>query len=208
VTGDDGRTAVLFDLDGVLIDSFEAWFRLTNRTRRHLGFPDLERDFFRAHFGQGVEDDLDVFFPGHPFETVDGFFSEHFLDEIEHVVVDPSTIPILGRLGARGHPLAIVTNTRRGLADAMLDALGLAGRVDAVAASGDAPRDKPAPDLVLLACERIGREPARAILVGDSRFDREAAVAAGVPFVGFRTDGPRRIERLVDLPALLDGGAG
>jgi HAD superfamily hydrolase (TIGR01509 family) len=203
VSGDDPRP-VLFDLDGVLIDSFEAWLRVTNRACRALGFDELTRERFRGSFGQGVEDDVDDFFPGRTFEEVDGFFHAHFLEEIEHVVVFPETGPTLRSLRKRGHPLAIVTNTRRGLAAEMLDALSLDTLVDTVVASGDAPRDKPAPDLVLLACERLGVQPGRSWFVGDSAFDREAAMAAGATFVGLGIDGTHRVERLGELLSVTD----
>ena len=58
---------------------------------------------------------------------------------------------------------------------------------------------KPAPDLVLLACRELGVAPAEAVLVGDSRYDREAARAAGAGFVGLGIDGDTRIERLGEL---------
>jgi len=58
---------------------------------------------------------------------------------------------------------------------------------------------KPSPQLVQLACRELGVEPAEAWMVGDSRFDRQAAQAAGVFFVGLGIDGDRRIERLSEL---------
>ena len=67
----------------------------------------------------------------------------------------------------------------------------------------DVPRAKPAPDLVLRACERLGVAPGEAILVGDTRFDREAAAAAGVRFVGLRLEGDVKLERLSDVRLLL-----
>ena len=68
----------------------------------------------------------------------------------------------------------------------------------------DVPNGKPAPDMVLEACCRLGVEPARAVVVGDSRYDREAAAAARVRFVGLRLDGGRRIERLSETLDVID----
>jgi HAD superfamily hydrolase (TIGR01509 family) len=67
------------------------------------------------------------------------------------------------------------------------------------ATSDRVPHAKPAPDLLLLACRELGVEPSQAMLIGDSRYDREAAKAAGVRFVGFGIDGDERIERLSEL---------
>lgn len=197
------RVAVLFDLDGVLVDSYEAWFRLVNRARVAFGFETVDRARFDRGWGQGVTQDVDDYFAGRTLEEVDGYFNSRFMDEIEHVVVDAATHATLDRLRAAGHPVAVVTNTRRPLAEQMLAALEIRPRIDDLAAAGDAPRDKPAPDLVLLACERLGRGTDGAVMVGDSAYDRDAARAAGVLFVGFRTEGDRRVERLDEIPDLL-----
>jgi len=195
--------AVLFDLDGVLIDSFEAWLRLVRRARRDMGFGGLTREEFARGFGQGVEDDAELLFPGRTVAEVDAVFNSGFMDEIEHVEVFPDARPTLEELRRRGHALAIVTNTRNVLAAAMLEALGFAGLVDEVVASGDVPREKPAPDMPLEACRRLGASVERAAMVGDSRYDREAAGAAGILFIGYRTEGDRRVERLGEIPDLV-----
>ncbi len=51
--------AVLFDLDGVLVDSYEVWFPLLNACARELGCPAIDRDRFRDAWGQGVQEDLE-----------------------------------------------------------------------------------------------------------------------------------------------------
>ena len=84
---------------------------------------------------------------------------------------------------------------RRHLAHAGLEA-------DEIVGGTDAPRAKPAPDMVLLACERLGVGTGEVLFVGDSRYDREAAGAAGVRFVGLGIDGDLRIEALGELEKL------
>jgi len=197
-----GRRAVLFDLDGVLIDSYEAWFRTVQGARRDLGFGAVSRDEFDGGWGQGVEDDAAVLFPGRTVDEVNGAFAARFRDEMGAVEILDGAEAVLERLRTAGHPLAIVTNTGSGQAREMLAALGLLERVDTVVASGDVPREKPAPDMVLEACRRLGRSVEDALMVGDSRYDRDAARAAGVFFVGFRTEGDRRVERLLEIPHL------
>ena len=65
------------------------------------------------------------------------------------------------------------------------------------------PRPKPAPDIVLRACELLGVAVTDAVVVGDSEFDRRAARAAGARFIGFRCRGDRRIEELDELLELV-----
>src|SRR5438105_4407538 len=63
-------SAVLFDLDGVLVDTYEAWFSLMNAAVRDMGFPPVARERFRASWGQSTEADARDFFPGRAVEEV------------------------------------------------------------------------------------------------------------------------------------------
>ncbi len=186
--------AVLFDLDGVLIDSREVWFHLLDGAARSLGFEPISRDAFEPSFGQGVEADRDRFFPGTPIEVLETYFRDHFLDHRKHLSVDPEAAGTLDSLRRKGIRTAIVTNTEDALARATLASIALAP--DAIVGKRAGFRSKPAPDLVTLALETLGIDRRASFLVGDSRFDREAASAAGVDFVGYRIEGARRIETL------------
>lgn len=189
--------AVLFDLDGVLIDSREAWFQVLNAAARDLGHATIPRTAFDASFGQGIEADAGTFFRGTPVATLDAYLASHFLDHAAHVVVNPDAAPVLQALARRGARTAVVTNTHTGLARETVRGAGL--EPDLVVGAHDVPRSKPAPDMVLLACERLGVAPARAVLVGDSRFDRDAAYAAGVRFIGYGIEGDATLERLSEI---------
>ena len=188
--------AVLFDLDGVLIDSRDAWYHLLCAASRHFGHPPMERAEFDACFGQGIEEDVKRF-PGLTIGDLSAYFDAHFLDHARHVLVNPDAAPVLQALGQRGIAHAVVTNTQSALAKETVRGAGL--EPDLIIGASDVPRGKPAPDMVALACERLGVAPQQAILVGDSRYDRQAAAAAGVHFVGYGIDGDRRIERLTGL---------
>lgn len=87
----------------------------------------------------------------------------------------------------RDYRLGLATN-RSATIPAIIDYLGLSGVFDAVASARDAVRPKPAPDMLHLCLERAGVEAHRAVYVGDSATDLEAASAAGIHFVGL---GPR-----------------
>jgi len=189
--------AVLFDLDGVLIDSRPVWFELLNHAARHFRHPAIARGVFDACFGQGVEADARDFFGGMPPAELEAWFDAHFMDHAARLSVEPDAPAVFQALAGRGLATAIVTNSSRSLAAEIARAAGL--EPDALVAAGDVLRAKPAPDPVLEACRRLDVAPAAAWLVGDSRFDREAAAAAGVRFLGYRTEGDPRIERLSEL---------
>jgi len=192
--------AVLFDLDGVLIDSRDAWYQLLCAAARELGHRPLSRAEFDASFGQGVEADAAQFFPGTAPATLLEYFDAHFLDQARHVLVNPDAAPVMNALGCRGISQAVVTNTATALARETLRGAGL--EPDLVVGTSDA-AEKPEPDMLLLACERLGASPGRALMVGDSRFDREAAAAARIRFAGYGTAGDLEIESLTDLLRLL-----
>jgi HAD superfamily hydrolase (TIGR01509 family) len=194
--------AVLFDLDGVLIDSQEAWFHVLNAAARELGHPPIPREAFEPTFGQGVEADAEQFFPGTPVPEIEAYFETRFLDHARHVVVDPDAQPVMRALAQRGMPTAVVTNTQDALARETVRGAGL--EPDRVVGVRPGLQSKPAPDLVLHACRALGVAPERALMVGDSRFDQEAARAAGAPFLACRFEAEPRIERLSSLLLHLD----
>ncbi len=189
--------AVLFDLDGVLIDSRDAWFEVLNAATRAFGHPEVPRELYDPSFGQGVDADVEMFLPGCSVAEVDAWFEAHFLDHAGHVKVNPDAIPVLMAFASRGIRTAVVTNTQSALARETCRGAGI--ETDLIVGASDVARGKPAPDMVVLACERLGVAPASAVMVGDSRFDAEAAEAAGVRFIGLGIDGDPRIERLPEL---------
>jgi HAD superfamily hydrolase (TIGR01509 family) len=190
--------AVLFDLDGVLVDTYEAWYALVQATARHFGAPEVTRPAFDATWGQSVEDDTRLLVPGPTVAQVSAHYAAHFRDHVGAVVANPEARRTLEGLRTRGIVSACVTNSPAPLAREILAAAGLDGRLDTVVAAGDVPHPKPAPDMVLAACERLGVRPERSVLVGDSRFDEEAARAAEVRFVSFDVRRGPSLARAVD----------
>lgn len=195
--------AILFDMDGVLVRTEEIWARiLEDAGQRFRGSP-VTREEFAPTFGQGTAADVKVFGLDVTTEELDRFYQQSFLDHAQDVWVDPDAAGVLERLHARGFRNAVVTNTVFGLAERLLRGARLLELIDAISCADMVARPKPAPDLVLHALEELGIGPGEAWFVGDSRFDREAALAAGTTFVGYRTDGDVRVDRLGDLEALL-----
>lgn len=196
---------VLFDLDGVLLRSEEVWFRLVEEAgRRYRGTP-VTRKEFNPTFGQGTAADVVGFrFTCSPAQ-LDRFYAENFHRYTGEVWVDPEAKPVLQALAERGLRRAVVTNTTTVLAQSLLGRAGLQELVEVLSCADQVSRAKPAPDVVHHALRGLGLEAHQAWMVGDSRYDRSAAEAAGVRFIGLRMDGSTRIESLSELPRLLDG---
>ena len=104
---------------------------------------------------------------------------------------------LFAALRERSLPSAVITNTPAPLARELVKRAG--GAPDTLIGGTDVERPKPAPDMVLLACERLGVAPGDSLVVGDSRYDRDAAAAAGARFAGLGIEGDVQIASLTDL---------
>jgi phosphoglycolate phosphatase-like HAD superfamily hydrolase len=197
--------AVLFDLDGVLVDSYEAWFRVVNAAARQFRKPDVDRDRFAAGWGQGIDADVRQFFPGCKESEIEAFYQDHLLDFASDVKVDPEARDTLVQLRAGELSRGVITNTPTMLARDLLAWVGLIGLVDITVGPDAHLAPKPAPDLVVRACEVLQVQPDEALMVGDSAFDEKAARAARVPFVGYRyASSARSVSRLLDVVRLAE----
>ena len=192
--------AVLFDMDGVLVQSYHAWFALMNALARELGCAPITKEAFHPTWGQGPEADAASFFGGCPVSRVQAWYDARLEDYAGEVRVDPDGPPLFARLKAAGLAVAVVTNTTGRAARAMLTRAGLCP--DELVGADAVPRAKPAPDMVLEACRRLGVEPAQAVMIGDSDFDLQAAMGAEVDFIPYRR-GEGSLTELAQLPARL-----
>ena len=197
----DTPRAILFDLDGVLIDSYWVWFHLLNHTARALGYPDISDDVYKATWGQSTTADRDRFFPRHEVSKVEAFYDAHYFEHLEHLRVPPEVPDVFARLKELELGSAVCTNTQSSLAVEIVKRAGATPTI--VVGGNDVPRGKPAPDMLLRACELLGVPVDAAWMIGDSHYDRDAARAAGMYFVGLGYDGDRRIEELKELLSIL-----
>jgi len=195
--------AVLWDLDGVLIDSYEVWFHLLNETSRAFGGIAISREVMRESFGQGIAADVERFFPHKTVAETEAYYHAHFMAHAQHLRVDPAARAVIAELRRLGFAQALITNTPSPLAREILAKAAL--ELETVVGGTDVVNAKPAPDMVREACRRLGVAHAEAIVVGDSDYDRRAAAGAGVRFVGLRIDGDARIERILDVLGLVAG---
>ncbi len=194
---------MFFDLDGVLVDSFEANLALMNDAAAAFGYPPIDRDALRACFGQSVQDDVKRFYPGASVEAVRAFFVERYTDHAGLVAVRPGAHEALEALDARGLLSAVITNSQSSTSRALLEAKGLIPH--ALVGEDNVARPKPAPDMVFRACEVLGVPPWEVLVVGDSVYDREAAAAAGCLFAGIGVTGAFTIGHLSEVAGIVDG---
>lgn len=169
---------VVFDLDGVLIDSIQVMREAFGRAYAETGgVGPAPFDAYLPHLGRHMPDTLKLM--GLP-ERMYPVFVRHSRDLVHRVNPCPGAAQLLDDLRARGLALAVATGKVRDRAEHVLSAVGLLDRLDAVTGSDEVPRGKPAPDIVLLALDRLGLAPEEAVIVGDSPLDLLAGRAAGV----------------------------
>jgi len=183
--------AVLFDLDGTLVDTAPDFIRCLNQLRRQQGLDDLPAEKIRPSVSNGARAMIRV---GFGLEPEDPGFRENleaFLDLYEAGVGEETTLfegieSLLRSLESRAVPWGIVTNKPLRFAAPLLDALGLARRCAAAICPDHVSNSKPDPEGLFLACEQIGIRPDSAIYIGDHARDIEAGRNAGMKTIAVR----------------------
>lgn len=209
--------AVIFDMDGLMIDSERVSVACWSEAAIALGVP-LPEGFFLRMVGLGDADCLALL----RAQVGDaGLISN--LQACSHALYEqrtqaglplrPGIIELLELLRARGIPRAVATSTRQPRAGRKLAACGLIGYFETVVTSSDVRLPKPAPDIYLLAAERLGIAPPRCLALEDSPTGTRAALAAGmaviqvpdliIPDDAQRALGHRIVDSLHDVRALL-----
>ncbi len=177
--------AVLFDMDGVLVRSEEVWFRVVEAAGVRFRGRAVSRAEFTPTFGQGTAADVSLFGLSCSVNELDAFYAVEFVKHLDAVWVNPDAGPVLRALKERGIRRALVTNTVGPLAREIIERAELWGLLEVLSTADRVVEAKPAPDLLLLAARELSVDPSSCLMVGDSRFDREAAQLARMRFAGF-----------------------
>ena len=176
--------AVIFDMDGVLVDSEPFGFEALRRVMARYGLPYGEEE--NAEFlGRTTLDSCQILRERHLLpeaaETLADWYVEGMLEQIARGPIPMAGVPeVLRRIRAAGYRMALASSAEVRVIDANLTALGLRPLFDAVVSGTQVARGKPAPDVFLAAAERLGAPPATCLVVEDSRNGLLAAKAAGM----------------------------
>lgn len=178
----DHIRAVLFDLDGTLIDHFRVIYRCYRYALQKLGMEPVSYEKVRASVGGSIVVTFGKLIPQQHVEAAVHHFREEF-DRIWHEEIEilPGTEWLLRELHARGWKLAVFTNKEGDRARKILRHIGLTQWLDGVYGTLDTPYRKPQPAFTRHVLAGLGTDPAHAIMIGDSPYDVEAAAAANMP---------------------------
>jgi len=192
-------TAVIFDLDGLVLDSetpehlaWQAVYRrygfefpmaswLTNIGRRDGPFDPLTP--FRAHDS-----------PASPEDALHLWHGERGHIERPYLVPLPGVVPLIQDAKRRGWRVGVASSSRITRVRGLLMELDLEHQLDAIAGGDEVPHGKPAPDVYLLAAARLGVAPAACAALEDSENGLRAAKAAGMVCVAVPSDLTRRMD--------------
>jgi 2-phosphoglycolate phosphatase len=177
--------AVLFDLDGTLIDSAPDLAGAANDLRAQRGLEALPYEALRPMVGAGARGMVGVAFGVRPgedgFEPLrDAFLARYAERMLERTRVFDAVEPVLRTLSAAGVPWGIVTNKITRYAEPVVRGLGLDARAGVLISGDTTAHAKPHPEPLLEAARRLGREAARCVYVGDDLRDMQAGRAAGM----------------------------
>lgn len=175
--------AVLFDLDGTLLDTSEFIFSAFEHTLEHHDREVLDRQTMGKMMGRSLSECYEEFAPGIDPEDM---MERHriFQSGNKHLVKPfPQTIKLLNNLKKSGYKIAIVTS-RVGSAQESMDETGVSKYIDVLINAESTKQHKPHPEPVLKALEKLSVKAEEAVMVGDGDADVLSGKAAGVVTVG------------------------
>jgi HAD superfamily hydrolase (TIGR01509 family) len=194
----------VFDCDGLMIDSAVCWHRAYEKVAAELGrslsvidlAPLTGASVARAarHLGRELNTRVDE-------ERLRRALGDTFAAHPPGPL--PGVHALVAALGAR-IPLAVASNAPRDLVITVLDGLEIRAAFDAVVSAEETAADKPAPDVYLEACRRLGVAPSDAIAFEDSPVGADAARAAGLVVVGVPSRRDMRIDADLKVSSLRD----
>lgn len=177
---------IIYDCDGVLIDSRESNRAFYNHILAHFGLPPLNAEQLEVVHVSTAQKAIDYLFRGHPdLEKAQDYQrtinNDLFLPLIS---LTPHIREVLAQLRTRYHT-AIATNRGKSL-PLVLKTLGITDCFDLTISAYDVTQPKPHPECLLKILRHFRTKPEAALYIGDAALDQEVAATAGVPFAAYK----------------------
>lgn len=195
--------AVLWDMDGTLIDQTAAIIRCYSEVITRLGFPSPEAEAIRRSMGGPMRSTMELFVePGHLEEACIAFRKRFPEMMLEGLIVLPGARELIEYFAGYSIPQAILTNKHGETARAVSAHCGFSDFISVCIGNTDTEWTKPDLELTRHVLEKMGAPIEGAVLIGDSPTDAETAHKAGIRFLGVST-GAHQVEELITAGAEL-----
>lgn len=184
---------VIYDCDGVILDSIESNYVFYNRIMEFLGRPEIDRgngDARRVLHTYSFHNVMEYFFAGDRDREEALRFAKtiHYRDLMPYMRMEDGFIRALDQL--KGHTsLAICTNRATSM-DMIIEDFGLTGYFEYVMTASQVTQPKPHPEPLLKVLAYFEIDPGEALFIGDGEVDMQAAKSAGVPFISYKSHLP------------------
>ena len=199
---------VLFDLDGTVVDSGGIILAsMRHATRTVLGRQIPDEALMAAVGGPGLEAQMREFGGDEHLEELVRVYRAHNEPLHNRLELCLGMDDVLLKLKDEGRRLGLVSAKRRSTVELAFAATEIGHLFDVVVGGDETPLQKPAPDPLLLALERLGEQATDAVYIGDSPYDMAAANAAGMYAIGVSWGGVHRREVLADADVIVDSAA-
>lgn len=187
--------AIIFDMDGVLVDSEPFHIEIEKRQFRqneilvsqeeHHRYLGVASDMMWKEISQNHKLDLPV------EKLIEQNKSESilFFSELDDIPVMPGLIELLEKLQQKNYPRAVASSSFPEIIDLILEKTGLNKYFDVVVSSREAGKSKPEPDVFLLAAQKLGVHPENCLVIEDSKNGIKAAKSAGMKCIAFQGPG-------------------
>jgi pyrophosphatase PpaX len=191
--------AILFDMDGVLIDSLGSWLKSLNHALRYYNKKEISlEEFVEKYWGHDLFDNLTKM--DLPIE-VGLFCNKVYGDHLDGIKIFPETKNVLEKL--KNYKKSIITNTPNDCAVQILRNFDIERFFEFVLTSDDVSMAKPDPEIVLKSCEKMDVDPLEAVLVGDTLSDVRAGRAVGCTVIGIKVDADITINDISELLGII-----
>jgi len=180
---------IIYDCDGVLIDSRESNRAFYNHILARFGLAPLTEEQLEVVHVSTAQGAIDNLFKGHPALEEAQSYQRNINNDpfLALLRLEPHIREVLGRLRSR-YRTAIATNRGKSL-PLVLKNLDLTDLFDLTISAYDVSRPKPHPEGILKILDHFRIKPEAALYIGDATLDQEVAAAAGVPFAAYKNPG-------------------
>ncbi|MFH1101480.1 MAG: HAD family hydrolase [Methanobacteriota archaeon] len=184
--------AILFDMDGVLVDSLDSWWYAMNSALKTYNQKEISREeFIKKYWGHDLRDNLKTMNLDPEIGT---FCNTIYSAHLNAIKIYPDTQKTLQTL--HHYTKGIITNTPRECTKKILKQFAINQYFQVIVTSDEVSYAKPHPEIIIKACQLLNVDPTTVLTIGDTESDVKAGRSAGCTVIGLNIDADIRIQRL------------